>query len=472
MAKKKSNKDRGGSGSGASATATGSSTTATGNSSNISKSASAIPSSTAEDQQQLPSSAERPVPPPTAVTTTSQINARPHLEAAVAANGMKRAFSISALAQTTIPMWVQTFVMISLIFGGCCSNVFALEAIVKEEPHSGHLITFAQFVVVAVEGFYYHFDRKSPTLLKPNQIPIFRWFGQIVLFFAVSVLNNYAFGFNISVPVHIILRSGGSMTTMLIGYLYGKRYSRVQVISVLVLSVGIVISAFGDAKAKSKTASSTSQFVAGLSIIFIAQVLSAFMGLYVEHTYAKYGSNWREGLFYTHAMALVLFIPFTRSIISQFNTLLHSAPLPIPLALPLTIHIPRQLFFLVLNSLTQYLCIRGVNVLGAVSSALTVTIVLNIRKLVSLMLSVWLFGNDLHVQVLVGAAVVFGGAFVYGLEGQRLSKERKAAAARETARKAVEAAREKEKEKEGGKGGAQSSAPAAAVGGKGGKKAQ
>lgn len=50
----------------------------------------------------------------------TKIDARPHLEAG-AANG--RAFGISALAQTTIPIWVQTFVMISLIFGGCCSNV-------------------------------------------------------------------------------------------------------------------------------------------------------------------------------------------------------------------------------------------------------------------------------------------------------------------------------------------------------------
>lgn len=88
---------------------------------------------------------------------------------------------------------------------------------------TGHLITFAQFVLVAAEGLYQHFDRKSPTLLKPNQIPLHRWLGQIVLFFSVSILNNYAFGYNISVPVHIILRSGGSMTTMLIGYMFGKR---------------------------------------------------------------------------------------------------------------------------------------------------------------------------------------------------------------------------------------------------------
>lgn len=37
----------------------------------------------------------------------------------------------------TIPQWLAVGAMLSLIFGGCCSNVFALEAIVKVEPASG-----------------------------------------------------------------------------------------------------------------------------------------------------------------------------------------------------------------------------------------------------------------------------------------------------------------------------------------------
>jgi len=31
----------------------------------------------------------------------------------------------------TIPAWLTVGIMLSLIFGGCCSNVFALEAIIK-----------------------------------------------------------------------------------------------------------------------------------------------------------------------------------------------------------------------------------------------------------------------------------------------------------------------------------------------------
>lgn len=37
----------------------------------------------------------------------------------------------------TIPQWLAVGAMLSLIFGGCCSNVFALESIIKVEPDSG-----------------------------------------------------------------------------------------------------------------------------------------------------------------------------------------------------------------------------------------------------------------------------------------------------------------------------------------------
>ena len=70
------------------------------------------------------------------------------------------------------------------------------------------------------------------------------------MFFAVNMLNNWAFAFNISVPVHIILRSFGSATTMGAGWLRGKKYSQIQVISVALLSIGVVISAWADAASK------------------------------------------------------------------------------------------------------------------------------------------------------------------------------------------------------------------------------
>jgi drug/metabolite transporter (DMT)-like permease len=65
--------------------------------------------------------------------------------------------------------------------------------------------------------------------------------------------------------------------------------------------------------------------------------------------------------------------------------------------------------------------------LSANTSAVTVTIVLNIRKLVSFLISVWLFGNPMGGLMKLGAAIVFGAGALYGWETtSRIPNRRKA----------------------------------------------
>ena len=189
-----------------------------------------------------------------------------------------------------------------------------------------------------------------------------------------------------------------------------------------------------------------SEFVAGLAVLFVAQFLSAIMGLYTQLTYAKYGSYWHENLFYSHALSIPLFCFFTSPMLSQFRKLLQSShvqnspllarafstfskpdqatqntQIASVLTAPTSFEvIPKHVFTLALNAITQYACIRGVNLLGARTSALGVSIVLNLRKLVSLFLSIWLFGNKLPLGVMLGAAVVFGSVGIWAWEGQRI----------------------------------------------------
>ena len=157
------------------------------------------------------------------------------------------------------------------------------------------------------------------------------------------------------------------------------------------------------------------------------------MGIYLESTYVRYGSNWREGLFYTvsafynkltkHFLGLPFFIPLLPRIIKDVTILSRSPPLILPnhltslLALQ-HIRIPRHLFFLAINVLTQYLCVRGVNRLSAISTALTITIILNIRKFTSLALSVAVFGNKLAFGVKIGTVMVAAGAAWYAYESK------------------------------------------------------
>ncbi|KAF2146639.1 glycosyltransferase family 39 protein [Aplosporella prunicola CBS 121167] len=319
----------------------------------------------------------------------------------------------------------------ALIFGGCCSNVYALEAIVKREPGSGLLITLFQFVLTALAAFPSQYDPSQPYYLKKSPVPFRKWALSAAMFFAVNMLNNWAFAFNISVPVHIILRSFGSVTTMAAGWLCGRKYSPLQTFSVALLTAGVIVSAWADAASKGKSMSTASinftdaSFEAGLVILLVAQLLSAYMGVYAQGIYDEYGKRWDENLFYSHFLSIPMFLPLQGTLNSQYSRLASSPPLSLnasvasslPNAVERMLHsTPQSVFMLLLNAATQLLCISGVNLLSANTSAVTVTIVLNIRKLVSFLISIWLFGNKMGGQMMFGAALVFGAGALYGWE--------------------------------------------------------
>jgi len=104
---------------------------------------------------------------------------------------------------------------------------------------------------VAVTGYIAQFDStRPPFFLTPNKVPLSRWIISIILFFTINLMNNHAFSYDISVPVHIILRSGGSISTITAGYLWGKRYPRIQVFAVVLLTIGVITAAWSDAQTK------------------------------------------------------------------------------------------------------------------------------------------------------------------------------------------------------------------------------
>ncbi|CAG8000986.1 unnamed protein product [Penicillium nalgiovense] len=365
---------------------------------------------------------------------------------------------LAAAAHSSVPIWTSMVLMVSLIFGGCCANVFALEAIIKEQPTAGPLITFAQFVLCAlftIPSFLSPSAGPRALFLNRRAIPLRSWVVYTAYFVSVNLLNNWAFAYKISVPLHIILRSAGPVASMVIGYLYnGKRYSRGQTASVGMLTVGVAAAAIADAQSKGVSihvdsdAADTVTTVTGFTILALAMVLSAFQGIYADRLYATYGrDHWKEALFYSHALSLPLFLTSCPQLLGQWRVVASSPSLLSHLdsgwwvsssalgstassvlgricqseaVKALLAHLPVQVAYLAMNALTQYLCIRGVHLLSAKSSSLTVTIFLNVRKLVSLLLSIYLFGNHLAGGVLVGAALVFVGGGLYGFEGARL----------------------------------------------------
>lgn len=161
------------------------------------------------------------------------------------------------------------------------------------------------------------------------------------------------------------------------------------------------------------------------------------MGIYTEHTYSLHGrQNWREILFYSHFFGLLLSLAFTPTLLHQLRRLLAGPPaslhLPSFLAdnIPSSLlqrfglagaggSVPKSLVLLFLNGATQVACISGVNLLSAQTNAVTVTVVLNVRKLVSFLLSCVVFGNPLGGLMAVGAGLVFVSGAVYGWDETR-----------------------------------------------------
>ena len=191
----------------------------------------------------------------------------------------------------------------------------------------------------------------------------------------------------------------------------------------------------------------SSEFGNGLAILLVAQFLSAYMGAYTEDTYAMYGASWTESLFYTHFLCLPFFLPLSPILQGQYSNLVSTPPLNVkqlmqtsstfksPLAsirnMPIlrqaVERLPQGVLCLLINVITQLACISGVNLLCAKSSAVTVTIVLNIRKLVSFILSTILFGHQLSGMMVFGSTLVFGSGALYGYETSwRLPRQNKA----------------------------------------------
>lgn len=75
--------------------------------------------------------------------------------------------------------------------------------------------------------------------------------------------------------------------------------------------------------------------------------------------------------------------------------------------------VPILVLYLILNVLTQFLCISSVYILTSECSSLTVTLVLTLRKFLSLMFSIVYFKNPFTIGHWIGTILVFVGTLIF-----------------------------------------------------------
>lgn len=151
-------------------------------------------------------------------------------------------------------------------------------------------------------------------------------------------------------------------------------------------------------------------WVLGITLLTVALFISAGMGIYQERLYAKHGKHPFEALYYTHLMPLPGFLLFSTNISEHFGIVLSSAPVTLPL---LPFALPLQLLYLVGNVLTQFVCIASVYILTTEASALTVTLIVTLRKFTSLLFSIVYFKNQFTICHWLGTICVFYGTVIF-----------------------------------------------------------
>lgn len=329
----------------------------------------------------------------------------------------------------------------SLVFGGCCSNVVTFEELMGDRTSgTNNLITFCQFLFVTCQSLPSFIDVHRPfPYLKPLRTPFHVYIISVVLFYISSTTNNNVFKYNISIPIHIVFRCFGTVITMFTSWLLnGRKYTRTQVASTIFLTVGAIIASlykdsdfqYQDFKLQGlkygKDQPIDSTFIFGLYILMLSSFTSSLLSAYNERTYQKYGKHWKENVFYSHFLSMPLFLLNGKQLIYEYRTMRKSKRV-ICLNVGRRTKIPHAETFLFFNVLTQFFCVKGVNMLASQTNALTLSITLLVRKFLSLLLSVYLFGNSLSYTGYFGVCLVFFGAFIYSLGSIRPRLESKEA---------------------------------------------
>ncbi|XP_057296832.1 UDP-xylose and UDP-N-acetylglucosamine transporter-like [Hydractinia symbiolongicarpus] len=307
---------------------------------------------------------------------------------------------------------LKVVVAVLTTFGACSANVVFLEHLVKYSPGCGDIIAFAQFLFTSCYGFVAiaKFGSKKPV------VPIKEYVVGVLLFFGTTVAGNLALGCNISMPIQMIFKSGSVLASLTLGVLLLKKsYPVSKYVSVVMISVGIAMCLLVSADDKQSTEEKSSKneylvWLFGIFLLLTSLFMGATLGVVQENMAVTYGKQPDEMLFYSHALALPGFLFFGSNIIQQSKIFSNSEMYPVPY---ISVQIPIVWLYLVLNVLTQFVCIRSVYVLATEVSALALTVILTLRKFMSLMISIYYFNNPFTIYHWCGTALVFGGTLLF-----------------------------------------------------------
>jgi len=213
-----------------------------------------------------------------------------------------------------------------------------------------------------------------------------------------------------------------------------QKYSIQQISSVIIISIGLIITTLSVKKNQieiNHNSKDLNQWIFGIILLIISSILGAFMGIYGEYIFKKYPNTWKECLFYKHLLSLPIFFLFSPQILQQWKLIRKTPLISLDNYLPMFI-MPTTLkkmkiqgiwIYIAINTISQFTCISGVQKISSIVTSVTLDLILNIRKFLSLLISVFLFKNPFSWWSWLGSLFVFSGVLGYAQATEKTRKK-------------------------------------------------
>eukprot|EP00871_Galdieria_phlegrea_P005341 jgi/Galph1/5808/GphlegSOOS_G4529.1 len=298
-------------------------------------------------------------------------------------------------------MWNFTFVVATLMTS-CSVNMLTLEFLLNLESFVGDFITFLQatFVVLFSIGKW---------LKRRRQISFLSAIVCSILFYGSNRLNTVSLQYGLPVPIYIVFRSSSLLITFLCSVLFQrKKVCMMETFAILLTSVGLTLVAWisNDGTRMAKSSLCMTRYMKGFFFALIGSFLSPLLSILQEEileTKQNKKEASEELLCLMQLFSLLYYIPQSKALLS-FGTKCLSLASSSPV-----------LYLIILNLTTQMVCIQSVFNLSAKVNAVALQMTLSVRKLLSLLLSCYIFQHHLSKRYWLGSLMVFIGSLLYSL---------------------------------------------------------
>ncbi|CAK5091106.1 unnamed protein product [Meloidogyne enterolobii] len=135
-----------------------------------------------------------------------------------------------------------------------------------------------------------------------RHIPLSSYVLITLIFFVVSLANNWVIGLGVPFPLIIVSRSGTLVANVLLTFLLqNRRYSTSRIASILAVTLGITCFTLYSQQPILSIEENNFGFPIiffGILILFLSMFASAYLGILQENIFAKYGKYPEEMMFY------------------------------------------------------------------------------------------------------------------------------------------------------------------------------